>query len=605
MKKILILAIALSFTSAFGQNLNIRLAGILQDSVAKSEIFREQILFPADQPTEVFTGPYTIRFSGTKISQREYQIKAELSGLGPEFHYATYELKIPLGDSLPIMSMPVKGKETVGYVIELIDDTSHVISNEPPTSDTTSWNTSMTVHYQTHFLINSYADFLWNLKMGFLENIYNRYRSSFKLSEFDKIEYYFHPNPLPSFYPPKEYVIQPKTRRIDVLFSPDLDAATPRPASELLLYRMWGYGPRWMVTGFAGYYEDNFLLMRNLAEKFKPSELAAKFADDAWVDRDTGRIVTGAFSRWLADSELFSKFMELYRQSTELSFPKQFEEIYLKSFEKASQEFLDFSKTYRPKEVELEYYGTEYMGRGNYARAREYFDEACKLPNSESKPINQLALCEYWLGDYKEASGTLEQIPPDTGCARSVFETTLGMASGKLKQPSELEHLTGDSSCVEAGILLSDYYLDKGQVDKAEKMINRIGANNSPDYYIALGRLKVLRGQRSDSTLAMAAALAMARAQEQASEPVNYYLAGQAFLLMKKFDQAKENLDISIFLEKRPYFQGLTLLELGKLSDLRGDRNTAKECYDQVLMIKSGAYQKSLAKEYLKKKFEL
>ncbi len=605
MKKIIILAIALSFTPAFGQNLNIRLAGILQDSVAKSEIFREQILFPADQPTEIFTGPYTIRFSGTKISQGLYQIKAELSGLGPEFHNATYELKIPMGDSLPIMSMPVKGKETVGYVIELIDDTSHVISNEPPTGDTSAWNSSMTVHYQTHFIKNSYADFLWNLKMGFLENIYNRYRSSFKLSEFDKIEYYFHPNPMASFYPPKEYVIQPKARRIDVLYSPDFDAATPRPAAELLLYRMWGYGPRWMVTGFAGYYEDNFLLMRKLAENFKPSELAEKFADDGWVDSDTGRIVTGAFSRWLADSELFSKFMELYRQSTELSFRAQFEEIYLKNFEKASEEFLKFAKTYKPKEDELEYYASEYMGRGNYARAREYFDEARKLPNSGTKPISQLALCEYWLGDYEAASKTLGQNPPDSGCARGVFATTLGIASGKLKQPSELENLAGDSSCAEAGILLSDYYLDRGQFEKAGKTIDRIGANNSPDYYIALGRLKVMQGQRSDSTLAMAAALAMARAQEQPSEPVNYYLAGQAFLLMKKFEQAKENLDISIFLEKRPYFQGLTLLELGKLSDLQGERNTAKECYDQVLMIKSGTYQKSLAKEYLKKKFEL
>jgi tetratricopeptide (TPR) repeat protein len=114
-----------------------------------------------------------------------------------------------------------------------------------------------------------------------------------------------------------------------------------------------------------------------------------------------------------------------------------------------------------------------------------------------------------------------------------------------------------------------------------------------------------VNGQRADSTLAMAAAIALGQAQTQPNEPVNYLSAGQAFLLMKKYEKAKENLDISNFLEKRPYFQGCTLLELGKLADLQGQRDQAKEYYQQILEIKSGAYQKSLAKQYLKKKYEL
>ncbi len=609
MKKALILFLVIFVPSAFGQTLHIGLSGVLQHSATKNEIFRSQFLFPADQSLEIFTGPYTIRFSAEKMAQGGYNITAEFFGLGPDYHNAIYNLEIPMADSIPVLPLPVKDGDSIKYTVALLDDTSSISTAEPLTSDTTAWGTSVTIHYQTHWLKGSYADFLWNVKMGYLEDVYNRYRSSFKLSEFDKIDYYLHPTPQTAAYlnPKTDYAIQPKARRIDLVFGADIDVASPRLAAELLLYRMWGYAPRWMVTGFAGYYDDNFLQMRKLADSFKPSELAAKFADESWVDSDTGRIVTGAFSRWLADSRIFSKFMELYRQSTALNFQSKFRDIYNESFERAAAKFLEFAKSYKPKEDELEYYASEYMGHGNYKRARDYLLEACKMPDSESKPWHQLILSEYWLGDYKSAAG----IKPDSSafnCDEAILKMNISMADGIFDPLTTYKtHPEEILRCGQAIMVLSMHYLDRGDIESAQKAMDRIYENdkNSIEYFIALGRLKVMQGRPADSILTMAAAIALNRAQTQPQEPVNYYLAGQAFLLMNNYDKAKENLDISNFLENRPYFRGLTLLELGKLADLQGQRDEAKDYYQKVLNIKAGAYEKSLAEKYLKEKYEL
>ncbi|HBY99841.1 MAG TPA: hypothetical protein DEO84_00845, partial [candidate division Zixibacteria bacterium] len=396
---ILTILLLIPSSLTFGQALHIQISGVLRNSITKTEIYRSNLLLPAGQSTEIFTGPYTIKLSAQKTPEAGYDISAELFGLGPDFHIATYNLKIPMADSFPIPFQPVKGADSIRYMITLLDDTLKIFIDKEPFDDTTAWGMSESIHYRTHWLKGSYADYLWNLKMGYLENVYDRYRSSFQLSSSEKIECFFHPDPRTSIFidPRLGYTIQPRKWRVDLVFGRDTDVATPRPAAELMLYRRWGYGPRWMVTGMAGYYEDNFLKMRKLIPEFKPSKLAAKLANEYWVDTDTGRVVAGAFSRWIADKEIFSKFMELYKQSTALNFTTEFAKIYGYSFDKAAVEFLDFIKSYKPKEAELEYYASEYLARGDYQQARDYFEEAAHIPNGNPKFGNQLILCEYWL----------------------------------------------------------------------------------------------------------------------------------------------------------------------------------------------------------------
>jgi tetratricopeptide (TPR) repeat protein len=611
MKKYIVLFLILSFSPVFGQTLNIRLTGVLQDSLARIDISGQRFLVPHNQNVEIFTGPYTIGFSAAKDSSGNYDIAAEFFGLGPDYHHATYNLKIAVSDSLPIPAQPVRDNESVVYMVTLLDDTSSVPTVEEALDDTTAWAFTETVHYRTHWLKGSYADFLWPIKMGFLENVYNRYRGSFQLSSFDKIDYYMHPDAHAAVYldPRLNYSIQPRKRQIDLVFGHDIDVATPRLAAELLLYRMWGYGPRWMVTGFAGFYEDNILQLRKFVAELKPELFVSRFSDEAWVDTDSGRIVTGAFCRWLADIHNFPNFKNLYEHTTALNFQRQFENVYGQSLEKCAAEFIDFVKSYKPKQNELEYYASEYLGRGNYERAGEYYQEAFAEYGTKSGfNIRPYAVCQYWLGDYDKAAKLLKPSSKSPKPEDIYFRADMDLARGKTEQAiRSYNKLYFDSQFDQAGLQLVSIYLDRGEIKDCSAILDSLSGSMqaNSDYQLAVGRLKIARGLPADTALATAVAIALGQAQTIPNEPVNYLLAGQAFLLMRKFDKAREYLEIASFLEKRPYFQGCIYLELGKLADLQDQPDNAKDYYEHVLELKSGEYQKSQAKLYLKKKYEL
>lgn len=591
------LIIFLTTIPAAAETLELDLAGMLRgDSAgaARAEIFRGRFLLPTGETREIFTGPYTIRLSALKLPNKSYEIALEFFGLGPAFDNSTFKTELVPPDSIVVPPLPVKDGVGVKYTLRLLRDTAAI---ESP--DSTSWGTSETVHYRTHWIVNSYADFLWNVKMGYLELVYDGYRKSFGLSEFDKIDFHMHPEPTNAVYldPVTNYAIEPRDRRIDLVFGHEIDAASPRPMAELLMYRQWGYGPRWMTAGFSCYYEDVFLQARKLAPNFKADELMALFANEAWTTGDTGRVVTGAFAKWLVDTESISKFQSLYKASTSLDFPGQFQRVYKKDFAKAAGEFLAFAKSYQPKKGELGYFASEHMKIGNFERASEYL--------REEGNTDGLALCEFWLGNYEEADQISRPNPFGDGTELNLFNANMMLAKGRTDEAVRIYRwLFSEKKLVEAGVPLASICLDQGKIAEATGVIDSLnGVTTAPEYFIEAGRLRLMRGEKADSILTMAAAVAMNRSQTQPNEPVNYLLAGQAFLLMGKYDMARDNLGVAQFLESRPFFLGQTLLEMGKLADLEGRRDEAKDYYGRVMEIKAGAYQKTLVGRYLKQRF--
>jgi tetratricopeptide (TPR) repeat protein len=614
--KLALLIVLILAYSTLAQSLILDIKGELRDDSLTGkpiwhQVFHNKMLLPVDQNKEIFAGPYTVKLSAKTDSVNSYALTTEFIGLTPDYHNTQYQMKLTPDDPMVFPLLPVKGNISIRYTLTLLDNEAQLSSPEPDINDTLAWGTTESIHYRTHWLRGSLADFMWNDRMGFLEQIYDRYRFSFSLSSFDKIDLYFYPKSDSVLFvnPQLNYLVQPKAMRIDLIFGQGIDAASPRPGAEILLYKLWGYGPRWLVTGFAGYYFDNILRMRALAEKILPEELAVRFADPDWIDSDTGRIVTGAFVHWLADNNHISKFMDLYRQATDIDFEKKYKEIYGQDFTQASSDFLKFVQKYVPNEGELGFYSSVYLQQGNLPQAEKYLKELVDSGNKDSGPARKtLAMCQFWQGDYDAASKTLGPVSQTPTCDSDIVKTNYIVANG-LKNPIDAFSIyAGDIHCGQAMLALGAAYLDRGKIDKAGKFLDSLNTNiaGSPEYLIELGRLNVIRRQPvGDSILIAAAAIVLNRAQTQPSEPANYLMAGQAFMLMGQFDKAKNNLETSLFLEKRPYFVGCILLELGKLADLQDKHVDAKEYYAQVLNNKSGAYQKSLAKMYREKKFTL
>lgn len=612
MKRIITTAIILFLiiSSAFSQTLRIDIKGQLKGS-SNIDIFHGQLFLTIGQNWEIFTGPYSLKFSAATSSPGHYDLTVSASNLGPDYHNEDFKLPLLLHDPMIIPPLPVKNNSQVLYTLALLDDTTKIVPSEPNPDDTTKWGINETIHYRTHWLKNSLADFMWNVKMGYLEEIYNLYRGSFDLSSSEKIDLYLHPEPTNSIYlnPASFYAIQPRVRRIDLVYGQGIDAADPRPGAELQIYRMWGYGPRWMVTGFAGYYFDNDLRVKNYINKLSVKEIAAMFADEFRVDSDTGRELAGAFVHWLTDTQSIVKFTNLYRQSTSLDYTRNFNRIYGEDFDKALEDFIDHIKKFKPSVAELSYYASIYMAQGYYEQAASDYEELLKSNDSDNNQFRQsLGMCQFWTGDYKAAEKTFNY--PSLGGDRPDDNDYMLAIVSMAKDDTAYYSRRNFGNIIKRGYPLAQIdfasiLLDRGKIDSARVILDYMSDKDRDlsHYYLIIGRLRTMTGLGADSILNMVASNALSSASQAPQDPSYYLTAGRALMLLGKYDQAKENLETSNFLERRPYFVGQTLLELGRLMDLEGKRDEAKDYYKSIIEMNAGAYEKSLAKRYLEKKY--
>ena len=87
------------------------------------------------------------------------------------------------------------------------------------------------------------------------------------------------------------------------------------------------------------------------------------------------------------------------------------------------------------------------------------------------------------------------------------------------------------------------------------------------------------------------------------TSPTLYLWNGIALLGKEDTGGANDQIISSIFLEPRPFYQGMGYLWLGKIADLRGERDVAKDYYRLVLSTSSAAYHQAEAKQWLERPY--
>ncbi|UCC79357.1 MAG: hypothetical protein JSW64_13965, partial [Candidatus Zixiibacteriota bacterium] len=405
MKKPLLTLLILPFlvSSVQSKTMRIGLSAELIDTDAKLPIFEAEFLMPEGDESEIFTGPYTILLDFEENIPGQYDFKANLYGLAPDYNIFEYDFSLEPREKMLIPSLPVKEGSNVNLFVTLLDDTSQVMKTKFPSEDTSLWDVSESIHYLAHWVKGSLIDFKWRKVITYLEFIYDKYRKSYRLSEFEKIDMYVHPEPTDEVYMDDEryYSIKPRSRRIDLVYGHHIKAATPAPGCELLVYRLWGYGPRWMVTGLANYYNDNMLRIRDFIKDYRKPEILGLLKDEERVENDTGSIITGALVFWLLQNESFAEFKNLYIKSTALDFETKFEDVYKYPFDEMLGRFIDYVTDYNPAKGELDYYASQFFGQGDMIRAKEYYEELSARDDSDrAAGLEKLATCYFWLGNY-------------------------------------------------------------------------------------------------------------------------------------------------------------------------------------------------------------
>ena len=617
MKKLFVAILTVTALSGAGAAEAIRIVlesdFINENSSATVVGFRGEILIPQDGKREIFIAPYTLTINSGKQPSGKYNLKIDFAGLGPTFARFSRDFELAPGENMLISSLPAKNDVVVNYGVSLSDDTSSIVGYAFSPDDSLEWGTSVTIHYSTRWLKNSYADFTWNRKMGYLENIYDRSRSSFRLSMSERINITFYPEPTDAVYldPRNHYAIYPNTNEIDIVYGHDIDAADPAPGAELLIYRLWGYGPRWMAAGLARYYDDNNLILSELVGKLDRTTINKKIGTEDWVVSDTGSIFCGGFVNWLLINFSQSNFQNLYRKSTPLDFENNFKEIYQLDFKTALGNYIVFLGNYKPTKGELIYYSLLNLEHNNFGHAERLYALLSVTGDNKEDALDKLALCRLWTGDFKKALDTYDallSLSPDSS-RYMMLKADVLMALGKFKKGYALYEKAflkyGNSA---SGLRLVTILIDRGQIDSARAIFGKLDDNikGKFSYFNENARLKMAFGESDlDSTLNQMVARALNVMVTAQDDPRGYLAAGRAYAMLGQFDKASENLKTAHFLERKSSILGVHLLELGRAADLNGKRDEAIDYYRQAAESGAGAYIESLCEKYIKSPYRL
>jgi tetratricopeptide (TPR) repeat protein len=586
--------------------LHIELSADLVANDVKSRIFQSELLISEGEEHEIFTGPYTIGLFFNEVESGQYDFDAKLYGLGPQYFISDYEFKLKTSEKMLIPSLPVKDDVIVNYIVTLVDDTSSAFSTEYSLRDSSLWGVSETIHYRTHWVKGSLIDFMWNEVMGYLEFIYNKYRESYRLSESKKIDTYIHPEPTNEIFMDENnhYSIQPKSLRIDLVYGHNIKAATPAPACELLMYRQWGYGPRWMVTGLADYYDDNMLEIRDYIGNYDNVALLELLKDENKVRGDTGSVIAGALVFWLLQNESFTEFKKLYTLTTALDFDKKFKMVYEYSFDELLDRFLNYARNYRPAEGELDYYASFYFGQGNMYKAKKYYEELSVSGEGDRiANLKKLATCEFWLGNFA-AADTIYDLLPKLGdnSAETIFmKGDVKLARGDIDEAVVRYVDSFEKGFSTGGLRLVSILIDRGDIDSAGVLLKNMEdkARRLLDYSIETAEVKIINGENADSLLDPAIGRAINRSNKTPHDPRPYMILGKAYALKDDYEKSIYYFNTAYFLEISLFNQSMILLEMGKTEDLLGNRHKALEFYRRVIESGGGEYQKNLATRYL------
>lgn len=607
MKKPLLtlLIIPLLVSTVQSKTLRIGLSAELTDIDKKSPIFDAEFFMREGEESEIFTGPYTVLLNFKENVPGQYDFKAELYGLAPGYDIFEYDFSLKPRENMLIPALPVKEGSSAGIFITLLDDTSQVSAAKFPQGDTSLWGVSESIHYITHWVKGSLIDFKWRKVIAHLEFIYDKYRKSYRLSEFEKINTYIHPEPTDEVYMDDEnfYSIKPRSRRIDLVYGHDIKATTPAPGCELLVYRLWGYGPRWMVTGLAGYYDDNMLRIRDFIKDYGKPEILGILKDEKRVKNNTGSIIAGALVFWLLQNESFAEFKNLYTQSTVLDFDIKFEDVYKYPFDEMLERFIDYVRNYSPTRGELDYYASHFFGRGDMVKARKYYEELSAIDDGDrAASLEKLATCYFWLGNYAAADSVYDQLLElgEESPEILFMKGEIKLTEGKVNKALAFYDESYEKGFITGRLRIISILKDKGQIDSAASLLDNIDedAGRLVDYSIETAAMKIIRGQSADSLLDMVIRNSITVTNRTPDDPRPYLVLGKAYALMNDYEKATYYMNTAYFLEDSPFNQAFILLEMGKIEDLLGDRERARDFYRQVVEL-DGEYQKTLAERYL------
>lgn len=482
-------------------------------------------------------------------------------------------------------------------------------------------------YFDIHFVPQTLADFYWNSVSSLMDERYREFRDLNKFSLPGKYEIFLAPCRMYSVLWDKRFgtMVDPTRMTAYAVYNHQFNSADPFLIQHVAVLKNYGYAPPVLSEGLAGYLSLAIFDMKRLLNENPSMSIDPMLDTYTYLNSDPllSDRMASTFVKFLVNQYGITRFLEAYRDADDLTIRETLENVFGKPVAQLDAEWRVYVDTVSLSLGNVSYHAevaetmlqfpvmlryakamvseiartradslaaypylvrAEYL-TGDYYAATDYQRIFTRLDTASVRNLVALAAYQMMNGEYAAARDDLEAartidstdqlllfnlglnelFQGHRDAARAFFESTISA-----KEPQNAQ--------VEARIFLSQLLLQRGRqtdIDRARKMCYEVINALAPE---------INGGQAT---------------------PYAFLWSGIACLGVGDLPTAWDYLQLAAFIEVRPFYLGMINLWLGKISDMRGEHDVAREFYGTVLRLASADYHQKEARFLLDNPFEL
>ncbi len=578
-------------------------------------------------PTTGFLLAFSIDLTLESIDSARCNFLTHLVTIGPPANTYGRSFSVEYGLPARIDGIEVKGDATYSLAltplepVEVNDDYCPYDHNEDG-----GFSNQPTANFDVQVLPNSFADFFFESAKSVLEADYREFKAAFSFNLPGKFNVFLAPCPMPSVIWDERYgqVVDPTRSTTYSILAKGINTTDPFVVNHLAVLRSWGYAPPFVSEGAA-----NFIALPSFEMKEYFAENAAIPLDSlldtyAYLNADPliADRTSATFVKYLITEHGIGRFKDLYAQSHDSNLRQKLEEVYHTSIADLEAGWREYVDTVTISYTRLAEEAARAETMFNFERMRDFSQAMIERAPGVIDSAYSLGVLKrslFFLGDYYDAADVAEMhVDIQRDVARNWMAwAAYQMMNGEYDASREnfLNALAVDSSDQMIKFNLSINYLSVGDTTTAEFLLVEIVSHPTDavaqaESRVLLGHLLMGRDNPTDSAQAVKY-FGMSVQAFQQSLQVNPNLAapylwmGIAAIGLNDHVTAQSSLETAHFLEMRPFYLGMINLWLGKLMDVKGEREVAREFYGEVLAGSSADYHQQEARQYLENPYSL
>lgn len=601
-------------------------------SVFQTDSLGEQHLLLTDTATivkDVSATGFLLTFS-TDIEVHEVDsnhcvFSVHLVTLGASAH--TYARMFTAEYGLPARINDIKGKNDTRYSLVLSPLEPVVMEPERCEFDHQVRGTfkfNPTAHLDVYFIPHSLGDFYFETVKGLMEFEYRQFKEIFNLNLPGKHKLFLCPCPLNSVLWDMRFgqMIDPTRNVSFALYTSGANSADPFLVMQTSIMRQFGYAPPFLSEGIAGYLSLAAFDMKRLlaAGEALPLAQLLKTPEYFQAPPTVADRTSVTFVKFLIDTYGQGQFRQLYSNADDLNLAEVLAETYGQSVDSLEQQWLTYIDTITFSVVQMGAYAERAEAMFDYALMNDYAQAMVDLAATPIDSLRSLAILKeacFLTGDYYGATEAQQQmlvLRPNEGLSLLALAGYKMMNGLYPEARRDLEHglaLDSTNTLLRCNLGLNDLIV--GDTLTARQALMEIAGNPArvqaqAEARIMLADILSASGQEGDESRAQGyyqAGLNSFAQQLQLSltNPSAHLWMGMASLGLKDIDNARSYLESALFMEMRPFYVGMINLWLGKVNDVMGQRQTARDYYGAVLAGAAAQYHQEEARRFLKQPY--